>query len=108
MLLGFKQYFTDGTPTRFVEKIIYPVKAAIVLDVPESYTINNGHWGMAKLHTIRQGNRWRADMPIQMAYGVRTKKYWQFNKGIQQLSTCISVQKIFMTSFNSQFISFSF
>ena len=33
-------------------------------------------------------------MSIQMAYGVRTKDYQQFNKGIPSLEKCVSVQRI--------------
>ncbi len=44
-----------------------------------------------KIHTIREDrhNRWKAGNTIQMATGVRTKLYNQFNEG-----TCFSVQKI--------------
>jgi hypothetical protein len=49
-----------------------------------------------KIHTIRADphNRWKAGISIQMATGVRTKKYHQFNKGIPGLNKCISTQKI--------------
>ena len=105
MILGFKQHFPDKTPTYFVEKILQPVNVALVLDVPKYYPIDIEYKLPTKLHSIRKGNRWRADMPIQMAYGVRTKKYWQFNKGIQQLSKCISVQRIFITYGNEITVS---
>lgn len=49
-----------------------------------------------KIHTIRRGSRWRAGMSIQMAFNVRTKMYDAFNKGIAELETCISVQKIWI------------
>lgn len=33
-------------------------------------------------------------MSIQMAYGVRTKKYEQFNKGIEGLQKAVNVQSV--------------
>lgn len=44
-----------------------------------------------KVHTIREDshNRWKIGMKMQMATGVRTKKYNQFNEGI-----CKSTQRI--------------
>ena len=75
MILGFKQQFQDKTPTNFREKIL------------------SGE----KIHTIRAGTRWRAGMPIQMAYGVRTKNYDQFNVGRSKFERCTSAQPIFMT-----------
>lgn len=75
MILGFKQQFADGTPTDFERKIL------------------TGE----KIHSIRAGERWYAGMSIQMAFGVRTKNYRQFNKGIDNLSTALHVQKVFMT-----------
>jgi hypothetical protein len=49
-----------------------------------------------KIHTIRPDihDRWRSGNSIQMATGVRTKEYHQFNKGRPGLLTCISRQKI--------------
>lgn len=47
-----------------------------------------------KLHTAREGSRWKAGNSIQMAYGVRTKDYISFNNGIEQLQKVISVQEI--------------
>ena len=84
MVLGFKEVVADGTPTLFYEKIM-----AGVFDlefVKEA----------VKLHSIREGERWRAGMEIQMSFGVRTKKYRQFNKGIKELSVCVSTQRIVM------------
>lgn len=75
MILGFKKKFPDNTPTHFKEKIL------------------SGE----KIHSLRKSDRFREGMSIQMAYGVRTKYYEQFNKGIENLSTCISVQEVFMT-----------
>lgn len=75
MILGFKKNFPDGTPTHFKEKIT----------VEET-----------KLHSIRAGERWRAGMSIEMAYGVRSKNYFQFNKYLPELQLCISVQSVEM------------
>lgn len=75
MILGFKEYFKDGTPTNFESKIL------------------RGE----KIHSMREGRRWRPGNSIQMAYGVRTKQYRQFNADCQELQFCISVQKVFMT-----------
>jgi hypothetical protein len=75
MILGFKQKFKDGTPTNFESKIL------------------TGE----KIHSLREGDRWRAGKSIQMAFGVRTKKYRQFNINNPELQTCISRQRIFMT-----------
>lgn len=49
-----------------------------------------------KVHTIRLDpyNRWRAGRYIQMATGVRTKHYKQFNAGKPELQKCISTQNI--------------
>lgn len=59
MILGFKKVFPWGEPTEFERKIIY----------------------FLKVHTIRNGQRWKAGNTIQMATGVRTKSYYQFNNG---------------------------
>lgn len=82
MVLGFKKTFSDGTPTDFRDKIFNGLIGIIEEPI--------------KLHSIRQGERWRAGMAIQMAYGVRTKHYQQFNEGVEELSTCVSVQAIEM------------
>lgn len=88
MILGFKEYFNNDLkrPTYFREKIlaVFP----IILTVNPPITIR------PKLHSIRKGNRWKAGNSIQMATGVRTKRYKQFNKRIERLEKCISVQII--------------
>lgn len=88
MILGFKQRFPNGTPTFFEEMI----KAGVGI-VKEGWNFT------PKIHSIREGDRWEAGKSIQMAYGVRTKNYKQFNKGIEALSTCKSVQEIYITYF---------
>ena len=75
MILGFKQRFPDGSPTNFKEQILDDTK----------------------IHTIRAGNRWRKGLSIQMATGVRTKQYRQFNIDRPDLQVCKNVQDIFMT-----------
>jgi hypothetical protein len=49
-----------------------------------------------KIHTIREDqlNRWHAGRSIQMATGVRTKHYNQFNANKPKLQKCISTQQI--------------
>lgn len=72
MVLGFKSVFPWGAPTNFEQKIINAIK----------------------LHTLRQDphNRWRAGMPIQLATGVRTKKYRCFKEDV-----CTGTQLIRIT-----------
>jgi len=67
MILGFRTTDKSGNKTGFVEKIL------------------DGK----KVHSIRNGTRWRTGMSIQFATGVRTKIYKQFKIG-----TCSSVQSI--------------
>lgn len=86
MILGFKEKFVDGKPTLFEEKII-----AAIEEFGPNWMV------LPKIHSMRSGERWIAGMQIQMAYGVRTKHYRQFNKGIAELSTCISTQRVFMS-----------
>jgi len=75
MILGFKTKFQDGTLTDFEKKIL------------------SGQ----KIHTFREGERWKKGNSIQMATGVRTKYYNQFNKDRSDLGKCISVQDTYMT-----------
>ena len=75
MILGFKQYFPDGSSTNFKEQILDDTK----------------------IHTIRAGDRWRKGLSIEMATGVRTKHYNQFNIDRPDLQVCKNVQDIFMT-----------
>lgn len=73
MILAFRKEFPWGEPTRFEEKIL----------------------SGKKLHTIRDKNcRVMPGMQLQMAYGVRTKNYRQFNKGIEHLDVCTNRQEI--------------
>lgn len=47
-----------------------------------------------KIHTLRQGRRWKPGMSIQMATGARTRNYNQFNSDRPDLAVCKSVQEI--------------
>lgn len=75
MILGFKTQFPWGEPTYFVEKI----------------TMQPGFW--PKIHTLRDGERWKPGQSIQHATGVRTKQYNQFHSG-----TCISTQNVIIAN----------
>lgn len=76
MILGFQQKFKNGDLTAFAQKI---------------------HCGI-KIHTLRDdpSGRWRLNMPIQMAYGNRTKNYQQFNKHCPHLEVCTGVQNVLL------------
>lgn len=74
MVLGFKEKFKDGKLTNFKNLIL------------------SGQ----KIHSMREGDRWRIGYSIEMATGVRTKAYNQFNKGIEGLSHCRGLQKVHM------------
>lgn len=99
MVLGFKQKFPWGEPTYFREKIwlagtyknITPGKK-VLCDFSQGFQKISKIEIYPKLHTIRAGNRWKAGDKIHMAYGVRTKNYEQFNKGISELEYVKSVQ----------------
>jgi len=95
MICGFQQKFPWGEPTWFREKILAGAGYATTETHPLRQLLN--HILEPKIHTIRPGNRWRAGMPIQMAYGVRTKNYQQFNKGIPELEKVVSVQHVKIT-----------
>jgi len=73
MILGFSTInpFTKK-PTHFVKKIL----------------------DNSKIHSMRAGERWRKGQTIQMATGVRTKNYAQFNTQRPDLKTCTGTQKI--------------
>lgn len=81
MILSFKSHF-GAQPTYFKEKIL----ACIVPGYRILY--------QPKLHTIRKSSRYRAGQFLHMAYGVRTKKYEQFNRGVTGIEKCTGIQKI--------------
>lgn len=83
MTLGFTTHFPDGKPTLFVERILLPYRPQIAKDHPGL---------LPKLHTFRQGQRWRRGMRMHMVTGNRTAARRQFNLGIPELDICTSVQ----------------
>lgn len=68
MILSFKTKFPWGAPTNFEQKIL------------------DG----TKIHTIREGGRWKPGHKIHMANGVRTKNYRCFDDS----KICKSTQSI--------------
>lgn len=90
MILGFKTKFPWGQETRFAEKILLP---HFIYDPIKKY-FSETICIAPKVHTIREGQRWKAGDWIHMATGVRTKFYKQFNKGIPELAKCRSTQRI--------------
>lgn len=91
MILGFKSYFPWGEPTLFFQKII----ASVAVDPvnPQASPGNMFSSYQPKIHSIREGQRFKAGDLLHMATGVRSKHYNQFNKGIEQLSRVKSVQR---------------
>jgi hypothetical protein len=83
MILSFKEILF-GKPTHFQEKIY----ACIDEKFAETF--------IPKLHTIREGFRWKADAKIHMAHQVRTPEMYIFNKDRNGIDKCISAQNIFM------------
>lgn len=71
MILGFKTQFPWGAPTHFEEKI----------------TKQPGY--RPKIHTLREGERWKSGDLINFATGVRSKNYKEFNR-----DTCKSTQQV--------------
>lgn len=72
MILPFKTHFESGKATNFPDKII----------------------AGEKIHTIRKSGRWKAGMEMQMATGVRTKNYSQFNTNYNNLRFVTGTQKL--------------
>jgi len=54
----------------------------------------------SKIHTIRKGNRWKAEMGIHFTTGARTKNYKCFEVGF-----CTGVQKILIYRYADNRIS---
>lgn len=94
MILGFKKTFPWGEPTNFKEKILAGVGYMQILSGSIGGNLTVKIDERPKIHTIRAGNRWKAGDLIHMAYGVRSKNYEQFNKGIDGLQRVVSVQTI--------------
>lgn len=88
MILGFKTKFPWGETTMFQQKIIQSATEPTKIVFP-------GHGLLVpKIHTIRESLRMKPGIVMQMATGVRTKNYYQFNKDIPELSLCKSTQGI--------------
>lgn len=95
MILGFKLYFPWREPNFFWQKIMASIP--VPLDNPQSSPGNMFSSYQPKLHTIREGQRWKAGDVLHMATGVRSKNYHQFNKDIEELSKCRAVQRFDLT-----------
>jgi hypothetical protein len=91
MTLGFKTKFPWGEPTYFMQKIIASVP--VPKDNPQSSPGNMFSSYAPKIHTIREGQRWKAGDLLHMATGVRTKQYHRFNEDIRELWFVKSVQR---------------
>ncbi len=91
MTLGFKTKFPWGEPTYFMQKIIASVP--VPEDDPQSSPGNMFQSYTPKIHTIREGQRWKAGDLLHMATGVRTKQYHRFNENIRSLWFVKSVQR---------------
>jgi len=114
MILSFIEYFDTKKqkPTYFREKIwAGPGKSSfdcngtrMICDLKAANAESEFRTGSPivkllkpKLHTIREDShdQWEPGMTIQMVYrGAGYKIKDEFNKGIQELSKCVSVQKI--------------
>lgn len=96
MILAFKKSFPWNEPTYFKEKILLcdtcNLSTQLVGADGQLQTI------FKKCHTIREGQRWKAGMTMHMAYGIRTRNYEQFNRGIRSLQVVRSVQDIEINS----------
>jgi hypothetical protein len=116
MLLGFKEFYDTKklVPSWFREKILTcAAMQKLIAEKPDRVTLPypKGTPGQSiiiegkltvipynpKIHTFREDphDRWKPGMSIQMVY--RGKNYSikdYFNKGIPELSKCISTQKI--------------
>lgn len=87
MVLSFKKVFPWGENTLFVDKILScPAnEMAFLFDLTP------------KIHTFREGQRWKAGMILHMATGVRSKNYDQFNRNIPELQFCKGTQRLDIT-----------
>lgn len=88
MLLGFKTQFPWNEPTHFKEKILAGLN-------PSGVYAETGF--VPKIHTIRDdpGERWKPDMSIQFAHGVRSPnlEIWYDSRG-QERGGCTYVQSV--------------
>jgi hypothetical protein len=92
MILGFKMHFPWGEETHFWQKII--ASCPIDPNNPQASPANMYLCLNPKLHSIREGQRWKVGDTIHMATGVRTSSYWQFNKDIPDLQKVKAIQRI--------------
>jgi hypothetical protein len=86
MILGFKKKFPWGEETKFDAKILQSAQEGIVI-FPGLGLLD------PKKHTIREGQRFKGGEWLHMATGVRTKQYFQFNTGVEQLAKCRATQR---------------
>jgi len=118
MILGFMQFFDTNKKnnTYFRERILCGAGYASQQEVDnkihvfkpaphrlEYIKIIGGI--QPKLHTMREDkhDRWKPGMSIQMVY--RGPKYsiaHEFNKGIEELSKCVSTQRVRIEDWNDQ------
>lgn len=91
MILGYKEYFPWGEPSRFYEKIIKG-------NYPNSICCNSNL--DPKIHTIREdiNNRWKPGTIIHHAHGVRTKNYDCFDEGVCKSVQSIKIEEMIMIS----------
>lgn len=112
MVLGFREHFDKAKtkPTYFREKILAGVgmirwehKGQWYITDLNKFNSEQKFLGnesnltpdhKPKIHTIREGHRWKAGDRMHMAYEHRTKNYRQFNKHIPELEFVKGVQSI--------------
>jgi hypothetical protein len=107
MTLGCMMRWPDGSETLFIDKIWncllidYEYDPEAAKDRWHKYLEYNGlykkkfgndwqHNFLRKYHSIRAGNRWKAEMDIHFVVHNRTKNRFQF----APIYKCVSVQKI--------------
>lgn len=83
MTLGFSTHFQDGSPTQFQQKILLPYRPAMLDCFPDL---------LPKIHTFREGKRWRAGIKMHLVVNNHTPQRYQFGKDIPELEYCKSVQ----------------
>jgi len=88
MTLGFTTTHPSGKPTLFEQKILLPHKPELQQRHPDM---------MPKIHTFREGSRWRAGMAMHMVVGNRTAQRRQFNLDVPALEKCYAVQECHIT-----------
>lgn len=93
MIIAFSQTFPTGAPTLFWEKILAGIGRTYLM-TPEQIS----EWEIAgcgiKIHTIREGQRWKEGQKMHIVHNLRKKSYTQLNKGMDCLQECVGVQRI--------------